>query len=170
MGEGAGTRGEGAGTPWGGGLGPVGEGEADTIKEGAGSMGQGAGIHGGGEAGTTGEGRGWPLRGYIGVSTGPGAACSPISQWMSLGLQETLEPSPALLGPSLGNLLSRQCRKQGQTAQACNQSELFLKVTRQGYVCDVEAVYLQSGDNDSPADDLQTITDSQVTGTCKLPC
>lgn len=63
---------------------------------------------------------------------------------MSLGLQETLEPSPALLGPQPGNL-SKAMQKQGQTAQACNQSELFLKVTRKSYVCDVEAVYLQNG-------------------------
>ena len=63
---------------------------------------------------------------------------------MSPGLQETLEPSPALPGPQPGNL-SKAMQRQGQTAQARNQSELFLKVTRKSRVCDAEAVYLQSG-------------------------
>ncbi|CAM9646511.1 unnamed protein product [Rangifer tarandus platyrhynchus] len=92
-------------------------------------MGQGGWHHGGG---------GWHLRDR-GVSfLSQELLAPPVSQWMSPGLQETLEPSPALPGPQPGNL-SKAMQKQGQTAQAHNQSELFLKVTRKSRVCDVEA-------------------------------
>lgn len=136
MGEGAGTMGEGAGTRGGGRL--------STIGEGAGSMGQGAGIHGGGEAGTTGGGRLAP-EGYIGVSASWARSCLlPISQWMSLqAAGDSWGPAPALLGPSLGPS-PRQCRSRDKQ-QACNQSELFFKVTLRAMSVAVEAVYLQSG-------------------------